>query len=319
MQHSGHHNQGHEHGHSQGHDHQHAIADDADKRYLLLALLLLLAFMAVEIVVGLLSSSLALLSDAGHMLSDAGAIGLALLAMHWASRPAQGQFTFGYKRAEIFSAMINGLTLLLLAIWFVIEALLRFIEPANVHGVAVLVTALAGIVVNFGAIWLMSRANRENLNVEGSFQHILTDLYAFIATAIAGALIWITGWNRLDAVATLIVAALMLKSGYFLVRKASLIFFEAAPSHLNPQRIRQAIAQFNGVTGIQDLHVWEVTSGFPALAAHVFVPVSLDCHDKRRELETMLKADFGIEHTTLQMDHALAGDILPGCSAQHSD
>lgn len=305
-------------GHHHNHDHHHSISQDADKRYLALALIILVVFMVVEVIIGIASSSLALISDAGHMLSDAAAIGLSLIAMNWASRPAKGRFTFGYKRAEIFSAMINGITLVLLAVWFVIEAIFRLIDPPSVHGMAVTLTAIAGIFVNWLVIWLMGKADRSSLNVEGSYQHILTDLYAFIATAIAGAIIWMTGWNRMDAIATLIVAWLMLKAGYALMRNAGFIFFEAAPAHLNPEEIGNAIRQFEGVTGVADLHIWEVTSGFSALSAHVFVPRELDCHDKRRELETMLKERYHIEHTTLQMDHASEGAIEAGCSAEHA-
>src|SRR5471030_2232905 len=197
----------HSHDHDHHHDHGHAVAGDADKRYLTMALLMLVGFMAVEVIVGTLASSLALISDAGHMLADAGAIALALLAMRLAKRPASGSYTFGFKRAEILSALANGLTLLLLSIWFVVEAIKRLITPPQVEGMLVTISAVVGIAVNLVAVWVMSKANRQSLNVEGSFQHILTDLYAFIATAVAGAIIWWTGWNRLDAVAALLVAA----------------------------------------------------------------------------------------------------------------
>ena len=165
--------------------------------------------MAAEVVVGVLAHSLALISDAGHMLTDAASIVLALVAIRIAARPAGGHYTYGFKRVEILSAQANGITLLLLAVWFVYESVRRLINPPEVSGPLVLVTALVGIVINIAAAWSISRANRTSLNVEGAFQHILNDLYAFIGTAIAGAVVWLTGFARADAIAALLVAALM--------------------------------------------------------------------------------------------------------------
>lgn len=296
-------NSTHTHDHGHHHDHAHGIARDADRRYLWIALLLLLVFMAAEVVVGFLAQSLALISDAGHMLTDVGSIGLALVAMRLASRPAKGRFTYGLKRAEILSAQANGLTLLLLAAIFIYEAIRRLIHPPEVHGLLVTAVAVVGIGVNLLAVWSMSKANRQSLNVEGSFQHILTDLYAFIATAIAGAIVWWTGWNRVDSVAALVVAGLMLKAGIGLVRDSGRIFLEAAPRALNPAAIGEAICAVPGVTGVDDLHVWEVTSGMPALSAHVYVEREVDCHGTRRMVEAMLHDEFSIAHATLQTDH----------------
>jgi cobalt-zinc-cadmium efflux system protein len=311
------------HAHDHHHDHSHGVARDADRRYLIIALLLLLAFMGVEVGVGILAHSLALISDAGHMLTDVGSIALALVAMRLASRPASGSYTFGLKRAEILSAQANGLTLLLLSIWFIVEAIQRLINPPIVQGVLVTVVAVVGIGVNVLAVWVMSKANRQSLNVEGSFQHILTDLYAFIATAIAGAIIWWSGWNRVDAIAALVVAGLMMKAGIELVRASGRIFLEAAPQGLDPATISAAIRAVPAVTRLDDLHVWEVTSGMPALSAHVFVSHEIDCHDVRRTIEAMLHDRFAILHTTLQTDHAAIDDVQgsAGCSfgvAEHS-
>jgi len=297
----------HDHGQDSHHDHAHGVSRDADGRYLTLALLLLLGFMGIEVVVGILAKSLALISDAGHMLTDVGSIGLSLLAIRLASRPASGSFTYGLKRVEILSAQANGLTLLLLSVWFIVEAILRLIEPPAVDGFLVTVIAVVGIGVNLLAVWVMSKANRQSLNVEGSFQHILTDLYAFIATAIAGAIIWWSGWNRLDAIATLIVAGLMLKAGIGLVRESGRVFLEAAPRGLHPVAIAEAIRAVPSVTRLDDLHVWEVTSNMPALSAHVFVDHTVDCHDVRRTIEAMLHDQFSITHTTLQTDHTAVG------------
>lgn len=299
----------------QGHEgHSHGVSRDADRRYLVAALALLLAFMAAEVVVGIIASSLALISDAGHMLTDAGSIGLSLFAIRMAAQPARGRYTFGFKRVEILSAQVNGGTLLVLAAWFVYEAIRRLISPPQVEGVLVTVVAVVGIAVNLAAVWFMGKANRQSLNIQGSYKHILNDLYAFIATAIAGGIIWATGWNRVDAIAALVVAALMLKAGWELVRDSGRIFLEASPKNLDPAAVRASILATNGVTGISDLHIWEVTSGFPALAAHVFVRPEDDCHDKRHELEAMLRDRYRIEHATLQMDHARDGSALnAGC------
>jgi len=294
------------HSHEESHNHEghsHGVSQDADRRYLAIALALLVGFMLIEIVVGIIASSLALISDAGHMLTDAGSIGLALITMRLAQRPARGSMTYGLKRAEILSAQANGITLLLLSAWFVYEAIRRLINPPEVAGGLVLGIALFGIVINVLATWSISKANRQSLNVEGAFQHILTDLFAFIATAIAGAIIFFTGYNRVDAVAALVVAALMLRAGYGLVRDSGRIFLEAAPKGINPEEVGHAIASYPGVVNVHDLHVWEVTSGFAALSAHVLVEPESDCHEKRRELERLLEERFDLQHTTLQVDH----------------
>lgn len=298
--------------------HHHRVSADADKRYLWFALLLLGSFMLLEVVVGIVASSLALISDAGHMLTDVGAIALALFAMRMARRPGSGHFTFGFKRVEILSAQANGITLLLLAGWFVWEGIARLLNPPDVRGLLVLATALVGIAVNLPAVWLLSKAERRSLNIEGSFQHVLTDLYAFIATAIAGAIVWATGWNEMDAVAALIVAGLMLRAGYGLIRDSGRVFLEASPAHIDPEDVQRAICKTADVTGVQDLHIWEVTSGFPALSAHLYVSTRVDCHDKRREIVAMLRQRFGVSHSTLQTDHA---DTAPAgaSSCTHED
>ena len=299
---AGAHPHGHGHGHAGGH--WHGVGADADKRLLTLALLLILGFMAAEVVIGLIAGSLALLSDAGHMLTDAAAIALALVAMRIAARPPKGGFTYGFKRVEIISAQINGITLLLLAAFFAVEAVRRLVNPPEVTGELVLATGVAGIAVNLAATWLVGRANRRSLNVEGAFQHILSDLYAFIATAVAGFVVWLTGWTRADAIAAIVVAALMLKAGWRLVRDAGRVILEAAPAGIAPAAVGRRMAAIEHVVEIHDLHIWEVTSGYPALSAHILVAPGADCHAVRQATEAMLRAEYGITHTTLQMDHA---------------
>ncbi|GII28964.1 cation diffusion facilitator family transporter [Planotetraspora mira] len=305
-----------------GHGHGHAVRSDADRRPLVGALLLILGFMAAEVVTGLLAGSLALLSDAGHMLTDAAAIGLALVAMRIAARPAKGGFTYGLKRVEIISAQINGITLLLLTVFFVAEGVHRLVSPPVVEGALVTVTGLVGIVVNVIAAWLISKANRSSLNVEGAFQHILSDLYAFIATAAAGLVVWLTGWARADAIAALVVAALMAKAGWGLVRDSGRVFLEAAPTGMAPDEIGARMAATEHVVEVHDLHIWTVTSGYAALSAHVLVAPGSDCHAVRQATEAMLHDTYGIEHTTLQVDHAspkllIIGEEGPHCRDPH--
>lgn len=294
-----------------GHHHQHGHAHvaTADGRRLGLALALILAFMAVEVVVGILASSLALLSDAAHMLTDAGAIALALVAARLAGRPAQGGYTFGLKRAEILSAQINGVTLVALAAVIVFEGIRRLISPPDVEGAAVVVVALAGIVVNLVAAMVLSGADRRSLNVEGAFQHVLTDLYAFIATAIAGGVILATGFGAADGIAALFVAALMLRSGWGLLRESGRVLLEAAPRGIDPQEIGRMLAAEPHVVEVHDLHVWEVTSGMPSLSAHVTVGAGCDTQSHRRRLAELLHQRFGIDHTTLQVEARHEGPL----------
>ncbi|HEY2311551.1 MAG TPA: cation diffusion facilitator family transporter [Gaiellaceae bacterium] len=293
----------HSHGHAQGHTHG---GGTNDARRLGIALGLILAFMAVEVVVGVLAHSLALLSDAAHMLTDAGALALSLVVLRLAAQPARGNRTFGLRRSEILSAQANGAALLVLACFIVYGGIRRLISPPDAKGGAILVVALVGIGVNFLATWQLSGANRRSLNVEGSFQHVLTDLYAFIATAAAGALILVTGWVRADAIAALFVAGLMLRASWSLLRSSGRVLLDIAPAGLSVEDIGQAMASQPGVVEVHDLHVWEVTTEFPSLSAHVLVEPGADCHGIRRELESVLRDQFGLEHTTLQVDHASA-------------
>ena len=298
-----------------GHDlhdhagHAHGVAADADRSKLATALALIVGFMAVEVVVGIAADSLALLSDAAHMLTDAAAIALALVALRLARRPARGALTFGLKRVEILSAQFNGASLLVLGLLIVYEGVHRLVDPPATQGTAVLVVALLGVVVNLAATWALSRANRRSLNVEGAFQHLLTDLAAFVATAIAGAIILLTGFARADGIAALVVAAIMFRAAYGLLRDSGRVFLEAAPQGIDPDAVGRAMVGHAGVVEVHDLHVWEVTSGFPALSAHVLVGPESDCHAARRELEAIVGERFGIEHTTLQVDH-VGGELL---------
>jgi cobalt-zinc-cadmium efflux system protein len=271
-------------------------------------LALILAFMAAEVVAGILASSLALLSDAAHMLTDAAALAISLAAARLATRPARGSMTYGLGRVEILSAQANGVTLLVLGCVIVYEAIVRLTSPPQVHGGVVLVVALVGIVVNLVAARILAGEpdHERSLNVEGSYRHILTDLYGFVATAVAAIVILATGFQRADAIASLVIAGLMLRASYGLLKASGRVFMEAAPAGLDPERIGNLLAAQDEVIEVHDLHVWEVTSGFPALSAHVVVRAASDCHALRRSLQRMLEDNFDLRHTTLQVDHEAA-------------
>jgi cobalt-zinc-cadmium efflux system protein len=296
-----------------GHDHSghsHGVAENADATRLAVALALIAGFMAVEVVAGILAHSLALLSDAAHMLTDAGALVMSLVVIRLMRRPSGGNLTFGLKRSEILSAQANGGTLLVLAGLILYEGIHRLVTPPPAEGTAILVVALAGIVVNLAATWQLSQANRQSLNVEGAFQHIVTDLAAFVVTAIAGAAIIVTGWTRADGIAALVIAAVMLRASYGLLRDSGRVLLEAAPEGMTVDEIGRAIAAHPRVESVHDLHVWQIATGFPSLSAHVLVRRDDDCHAVRRELEHLLAERFHIDHTTLQVDHAAAAGLV---------
>lgn len=298
---------GHDHG-PQGGGHSHGVAANANQRYLLAVLVLLGLFMVGEVVVAFLSGSLALLSDAGHMLSDVGAIAAALWAMRLAARPAAGAWTFGWKRAEILSAAGNGITLLVVAGIVGVEAIQRVINPPPVQAGPMLVVALVGVVVNLVAAWLLARANRTSLNVEGAYQHLLTDLYGFIGTVIAGIVILATGWTRADAVASLVVVALMLHAARGLLRDSGRVLLEAAPEGFDLTEFRAHLMRVDHVVDVHDLHVWTVTSDLPALSAHLVLedPCFSDGHTPQLldEVQACLHGHFDVEHSTFQLEPA---------------
>ena len=288
--------------------HEHGVSAAADRRYLIVAMALLVAFMIAEVIVAVASGSLALLSDAGHMLSDVGAIGASLWAMSLAARPARGVWTFGWKRAEILSAAGNGITLLVLSGIVGFEAIRRLIHPPTVHGAPVLVVALIGVVVNLIAVWVLAKANRTSLNVEGAYKHILTDLYGFIGTAAAGVVILTTGYDRADAIASLIVVGLMLHAAACLLRDSGRVLLEAAPAGIDLADVRAHLIQREHVHDVHDLHVWTVTSDLPTLSAHIVIDDSCftDGHAPQLldELQDCLVGHFDVEHSTFQLEPA---------------
>lgn len=288
--------------------HSHGASRVADRRYLAIALGLIVMFMVVEIVVAIASGSLALFADAGHMLTDAGALAGSIWAIRLAVRPARGAWTFGFQRAEILSAAINGATLLAVALLVLFESIRRLIDPPAVSGGPVITIAALGVVVNLVATWVLAKANRSSLNVEGAFQHIATDAAAFIATLIAGVVIVTTGYRRADGIASLLVVALMLRAAWGLLRDSGRVLLEAAPAGVDLDNVIQHLRESAHVRGVHDLHIWTVTSGTQALSAHVVVDDScfLGGHAPQLldEIQACLVGHFDVEHSTFQLETA---------------
>ncbi len=305
----------HDHGHGAAHSHRHS--PEADRRWLLASLAAIVVFMAAEVVAGLVANSLALLADAGHMLSDAAALALAVVASRLAQRPARGAYTYGFARVDALSGQASGITLVLLAIWFTVEGIRRLIEPSDVHGGLVAVVALVGAAVNVLATWLAGRADRASLNVRGVVAHLVTDIWAFAATFVAGLVVIWAGWVRADAVASLIVAVLMSWAGWVLIRDSGRIFLEAAPAGVVPESIGADLASTSGVAEVHDLHVWVMGSQDTALSAHVLVNPDYDCHEIGARLRRLLLERHRISHVTLQVDHADRDLHDDNCAGTH--
>jgi len=289
-------------------DHAHGHAAGADVPRLGVALGLILMSMIVETVAGVASGSLALLADAGHLLIDAAALAVSIAAVRLASRPAHGAWTFGWKRAEILSAAANGITLLVIGALVLLEALRRLLHPAPVAGLPVLLVALFGVGVTIAATMVLRGADRSSLNIEGSFQHLLTDVYGFLATLIAGVVILLTGFRRADSMASLVVVALMLRAAWGLLRDSGRVLLEAAPEGVDLADLRAHLMETPHVTDVHDLHAWTVTSDLPALSAHVVVTdacfSSGHCPQILDQLQDCLTGHFDVEHSTFQLEPA---------------
>jgi cobalt-zinc-cadmium efflux system protein len=288
------------HAHEQDHG---RVTAHRHRRLLAISLGLVVVTMIVEVVAGVVADSLALLADAGHMLTDAVALGLAVVASWAAARPPQGRWTFGFSRGEILAAQANGIILALLAVWIVYEGVLRLIDPPEVRADIVGWVALAGVAISLVIALLLARAQGESLNVRAAYLHVITDVAAFAATGVAAGLILLTGWDRFDPIASMLVAGLLLWASYGLLKESGRVFLLAAPDSAPPDEVGRALAGHPGVVEAHDLHVFTVTSGFPALSAHVLVEPGADCHRIRLELEQLLRDRFGIDHTTLQVEH----------------
>jgi cobalt-zinc-cadmium efflux system protein len=293
-------------GRDQRHSHDHRASS---RRALTTVLVLTVAFTVVEIVGGFVTDSLALLADAGHMLSDTFAIGLALVALTLASRPSTPRRSFGFQRAEILAAFVNGLTLVLISGWIIWEAVGRFRDPPDVLGGWMLAIAATGLVVNTVSALILARSEHDSLNVRAAFRHVLADLLGSAGVIVAAVVILLTGWTTVDPLVSVAIALLILGSAWGVLRDSTAILMEQAPSGVDADAVAQAITDVPGVTSVHDLHVWTITSGFDALSAHVLVGRGEDCHGLRREIERVLEARFEITHTTLQVDHD-ASDAL---------
>lgn len=291
-----------------GHDHHHAVSPGTNQRILAAALALIVAFMVVEVTVAVLARSLALWADAGHMTADALALAGSVAAARLSARPAGGIWTYGFKRAEILSAAANGVLLLVAGVLVVVAAIHRLLHPVATAGGALVVVAVAGMAVNMVATWLISRADRRSLNVEAVFQHVLTDLYAFTGTVVAGIVILATGFTRADPIASLVVAGMMLWASWRLLRASGRVLLEAVPDTMDLHEIRAHLLETPHVTDVHDLHAWALTSDLPALSAHVVVadccfaeghaPMVLD------QLQACLAGHFDVEHSTFQLEPA---------------
>jgi len=303
---------------SHDHDgHGHAISPGRDGRYLAVALGLILAFMVGEVVVALFSHSLALLADAGHMLTDAGAIAASLYTVRLLRRPASNAMTFGWRRAEILSAGFNGLTLLAVGIAILIEAVHRLVHPAAVHGIALLIVAAVGVLVNLAATLVVKQASPGRLDIAGALAHLVTDVWAFAGTFVAGVVIVITGFDRADPIASILVVGIMARAGWPLLRHAGRILLEATPEGVDLDVVRNHLLELPQVLAVHDLHAWVVGSDLPAVSAHVVVadatfadgaaPRVLD------QLQACLAGHFDVEHSTFQLEIAGHADHEPIC------
>ncbi len=292
------------HGHSHDHSHSHS---SGGMRALGWTLALLAAYTVAEVAGGLATGSLALLADAGHMLSDVLSLLLALGAIWLARRPATPDRSFGFRRAEIIAAFLNGLLLVLVAAWVLFEALRRLSDPPPVLGGWMLAVAVGGLAVNVAAFAILAGAGRESLNIEAALRHVLADVLGSVGVIVASIAILATGWELADPIASAAIALLILASAWGVLRDSGHILLEGAPPAVAGGEVERVILGVPGVESVHDLHVWTITSGFDALAAHVLVGRDEDCHALRRAVEQALAASFGIRHTTLQVDHTAAG------------
>jgi cobalt-zinc-cadmium efflux system protein len=281
----------------------HAHGHPDARRPLALALVLVLAFAAVEAGAAAAAGSVALLADAAHMLSDGLALGLALFAAWLARRPATPERSFGWRRAEVLAALANALVLVVLGAVIVWEAVGRLSDPPDVAGGWVLAAGTAGLVVNLAAARILHGAG-SGLNVRAAMLHVLADLASSAGVVVAGLVVLATGWAYADPIAGLAIGLLVILSTVNVLRETVGVLLEGAPAGMDAREVGAAIASTDGVVGVHDLHLWTITSGFPALSAHVLVAAGADCHAIRRELETLLRERFELTHTTLQVEHA---------------
>ena len=294
-------------GHNQGHR-------TASKRSLRISLALITIYMLVEVVGGLISGSLALLADAGHMLTDSAAIGLALLAIWVSGRPASIEQTFGFHRTEVLAAMLNALSLWLIVALIFFEASRRFDDAKDVDGGLMLVVGAVGLVVNLAAAWVLHRSAEESLNVEGAFLHVIADLLGSVAVVTAGILVMAFGWNVADPIFGIVIGVLILASSLRLLWKVVHVLMEGTPAHLDLHLLCQRLEELEGVTGVHDIHAWSITTGYDALSAHVTADVAVMENPNLvlQRLRDIASSEFGIAHVTIQLE-----DSMDGCFEDH--
>ena len=310
---SGSHGHNHHHHGGAGHDHSHDLRS-AGKRSLVAAFILIAGYMLVEVVGGILSGSLALLADAGHMLTDAASIAVALVAMMFAERPSSVQRTFGYHRLEILAALLNALTLWLIAAWVLVEAYDRFTSTLEVNGGLMLSIGVIGLGVNLGAAWILHGSSEHNVNVEGAFMHVMADLLGSVGVVVSGILIWVFGWTLADPIVSVVIAILILISSWRLLAKVVHVLLEGTPEHIDVYQLCSKLEDVEGVTLVHDIHVWTLSPGNEALTAHVLIDPDYpgDMEALRLHLREIIHNDFGIGHITLQVEKS-----LEGCTEDH--
>jgi cobalt-zinc-cadmium efflux system protein len=290
--------------HVHAHGHVHDAGRAAGTRALALSLGLVVAFAVVEVVAGVVADSLALLADAGHMVSDAAGLGLALVAAWAAGRPATFARTFGFRRAEILAALANGVALVAIAIWIFVAAFGRLRDPVEPLGGWMLAVGVAGLGVNVAAAGLLHRSGADSLNVRAAMRHVLADLLGSFGVIVAGVIVLATGWAAADPLVSIVIGVLILASSWSVLRESVGILLESTPREIDGEEVGRAMVALPGVQQVHDLHIWTITSGFPALSAHVLVDRGADCHALRADLEAVLHDRFGLDHTTLQVEHA---------------
>lgn len=291
----------HDHSHG-GHGHHHATARAGQRKRLAFVLVLASFYMVAEIVGGLWTGSLALLADAGHMFTDVAALGLSLFAIWLAQRPAGVEQTFGYHRVEILAALANGVALIAVALFIVVEAIERLESPNEVMGLPMLVIATGGLLVNLVGLAALHGGQHDNLNVRGAWLHVLSDALGSLGAITAGALVWAFGWMWADAFASLGIAILVVHASWQLLRETVGVLMEAAPPGVDVEAIRGAIEETDAVISVHDLHVWTITSGLVSLSCHVCKTDDVSSRTLLTSLQELLKRDFGIEHVTIQIE-----------------
>ena len=287
-----------------GHSHDHGAGGrEGDARALAIVLGLTAAVTVLEVAGGLIGGSVALLADAGHMLSDVGSLALALGAVWLARRPPTARMSFGWRRAEILAALANGVLLVAVSIWIIVESLQRLSDPPDFDALPTLVIGCIGLAVNIVGAAVLWRSGGQSLNVRAALFHVLADLLGSAGVVVAAVLALTLGWLAADAIAGLLIGLLVLVGAWRVLRESVAVLLEASPEGIDADEVGRRMAAMPGVREVHDLHVWTITSGFPALSAHVLVGPGEDCHSRRRDLAEMLDHDFHIHHSTLQVEH----------------